>query len=32
MGRGGWKKDHRLGLPQEVSNLGDDHPDLRFVY
>ena len=27
------ERDYRLGLPQEkVCNLGDDHPDCRFVY
>lgn len=26
-------EDYRLGLPQEeVFNLGDDHPDFKFVY
>ena len=32
-GRGGGKREYRLGLPQEeVCNLGDDHPDCRSVY
>lgn len=26
------ERDYRLGLPQEVCNLGDDHPGFRFVY